>query len=650
MVTTRLLGVRIRLTVAAPLIAALGCTPLARGLPDAAADAARTDAAVDALTLDRPDITVTDVPATDVTDVPRADVVDASAMDVPDAAARDVVDVPAVDVPVVDIPTVDRPDVAAPDIVDVPGVDIVDVPSCTTTAARLLRPPSGARVTGRQVTFRWVLPPVADGARVELCSNRSCGTVTSTVSATGSSHTMLVPGRTWWRVQPTRGGVPCGAVSAVWSLIPDANTGPGQPYRVLTDLNGDLLTDAFVSGQSANSGSGQLYIYTGVNQMGIMPMPSQTLTSPVGGNGQYGGPVAGDFNGDGLTDVAVSQVNPSGQYLGQVWAYLSNGAQIGTTPQALIPPTPVYSHFGTFMFSGDFNGDGYADLAVASGMLNAGSNDVDDPQGGRVSIYRGSSTGLSATAFETLVSTGGAGAQFGNSGTVVDLDNDGYDDLLLNTFVGTARAWVHFRGGPSGMQRASSMITSMAGVSFDNSTPSNLGDVTGDGRVDVGAIVGGSSWRVLVGSGAAGTLGSTGFVVTLDANPTSAQRLGSADIDRDGVSDLILAQTQGGATRIHVYRSTGAGATALTQISALTNQPEFDGPFLVGDFNGDGIFDVLAGHPTYNGNQGAISLIPGVLGGFTSMPMGRALLPPSNDALMGFRLASLLRPRRSREL
>lgn len=672
MARTHLLTTELRLALALPMLAALGCTPLARGFADAAADGA-TDALTDAVASDRPDAAALDVadappmdrpdvvapdappmdaPPTDRPDVVASDIVDVPLLDRPDMVAPDIVDVAVLDRPdVVDVPVLDRPDVVAPDIVDVPGTDVVDAGSCTTSAAaKLLRPPSGARVTGRMVTFRWTLPPSADGARLELCSNRSCSPVSSSVNASGSSHTMMVPGRTWWRVQPTRLGVSCGALSATWSLISDTNNGPGMPYRVLTDLNGDLITDALVSGLNAGGGAGRLYVFTGASGMGIPPEPSQTIAPPVGGGGRFGAPVAGDFNGDGFTDVAVSQENSSNMYLGRVWTLLSNGSQLGVA-QELTPPSPVYSHFGTSMFSGDFNGDGYADLAVASGMLDAGSSDVDDPQGGRLTIYRGSQSGLGATPIETFISTGGAGSQFGNGGSVVDLNNDGLDDLLINLFSGAGRVWVHFRGRNAGMELVPNRISALVGTNFEDSTPSNLGDVTGDGHVDVGAIFGsGTNWGMLVASGASDTLGSSGFTVSLNDAPQGVQHLGSADVSGDGVSDLIVTQSRMGTSRVYVYRSTRSAASFLTQINALTGQPEFDGPITIGDYNGDGFWDVLAGHPTHNGGQGAISMVPGVFGGFSSMPMGRALLAPENSALMGSRLASILRLGRSREL
>ena len=456
------LRARWRRALTAPLLVILGCSDLARGFPDASpdasADAPRADAVitdapitdtgdvslpdvaledravppdapatVDAPTMDRPDamaLDVVDAPAIDRPDVVLTDTVDVTAIDVPDAS-----DAPLIDRPdVVDTSVTDTPDVLRPDVVDAPAVDVplVDAGACVPgAAARLIRPLSGSRITSRDVRFTWALPPGATGARVEFCENRSCSPVSRSETATGTTIRTGVAGKRWWRVQPMQGTQECGAASAIWWFLPDTGSGEGFPSRVMTDVNADGITDALVSAHGANNANGALYVFPGVQGRPPDPLSMQTVTSPDSNRSQFGYPAAGDFDGDGDTDVAVFQVNQFSNFRSAVTVYTSNGSSL-LNPRALTPPTPVYDYFGNFMFTGDFNGDGYTDLAVASGMFtNSGTA---DPAGGRVSVYHGSATGLGLSPVVTLPSPGPAGGQFGNSGADL-LDAVGFDRL-----------------------------------------------------------------------------------------------------------------------------------------------------------------------------------------------------------------------------
>ena len=684
------LRARWRRALTAPLLVILGCSDLARGFPDATTDATtdasvdvpRTDAVitdapiadtgdgtlpdvaredravppdapatVDAPTMDRPDamaLDVVDAPAIDRPDVVLTDTVDVTAIDVPDAS-----DAPLIDRPdVVDTSVTDTPDVLRPDVVDAPTVDVplVDAGACVPgAAARLIRPLSGSRITSRDVRFTWALPPGATGARVDFCENRSCSPVSRSETATGTTMRTGVAGKRWWRVQPMQGPQECGAASPIWWFLPDTGNGEGFPYRVMTDVNADGITDALVSAHGANNSNGALYVFPGVQGRPPDPLSMQTVTSPDSNRSQFGYPAAGDFDGDGDTDVAVFQVNQFSNFRSAVTVYTSNGSSL-LNPRALTPPNPVYDYFGNFMFTGDFNGDGYTDLAVASGMFtNSGTA---DPAGGRVSVYHGAATGLGLSPVVTLPSPGPAGGQFGNSGAVVDLNADGFDDLLVNNNTGGLRTWVRLMGSPAGLSMVSPDISVVAGMSISGGGPSNLGDVTGDGRVDVGTIafVGGQ-WQLLVAAGSAmGLTSSAGFSATLQDAPTSAGRLTSADFTGDGVSDLVLTQRIGTEWRIYAYPSVGNGLGSPTVLGPLSGQPDFHGTLVIGDFDGNGVSDIVAGHPDASSNLGAVSFIAGTPGGFTMNMGGRNIPPPMGitGAGMGTRIANLFTHRAPR--
>jgi hypothetical protein len=132
------------------------------------------------------------------------------------------------------------------------------------------------------------------------------------------------------------------------------NAGGGTnsaPYSIVAaDFNGDGIMDVAV----ANNGTNNVSVLTGTGN-GTFAVAKNT---PAGSHPQY--LVAGDFNNDGLVDLAVANYGTS-TIAGNVGVLLGNGdgtfqtmstLTVGTNPRALI--------------LGDFNGDGISDLAVAN--------------------------------------------------------------------------------------------------------------------------------------------------------------------------------------------------------------------------------------------------------------------------------------------
>ncbi len=133
------------------------------------------------------------------------------------------------------------------------------------------------------------------------------------------------------------------------------------------DFNGDgvldlaVLTVGEVCGDSGPCGNGTVTIMLG-NGDGTFTMQPAKLTTGVG----YGWITIGDFNGDGNADLAVNLSGPwCGEYdcgNGSVMVFLGNGD--GTfTPVKQLAVTGI-GPLGLVV--GDFNGDGITDLAMAN--------------------------------------------------------------------------------------------------------------------------------------------------------------------------------------------------------------------------------------------------------------------------------------------
>jgi hypothetical protein len=135
-----------------------------------------------------------------------------------------------------------------------------------------------------------------------------------------------------------------------------ANSGGNSPFYLSTDVNGDGTTD-IIWAQSTGEGllSWQVATSTG-NQF-----DDERQWSP-----GFGRPedlfFAGDFNGDGLGDIAAARIN----------APSIVGWQISTSNASAFSAATNWSDdFGNStdqFYAGDFNGDGFTDLAAAQAL------------------------------------------------------------------------------------------------------------------------------------------------------------------------------------------------------------------------------------------------------------------------------------------
>jgi len=160
------------------------------------------------------------------------------------------------------------------------------------------------------------------------------------------------------------------------------------------------------------------------------------------GGDEFGSALAvGDFNGDGYDDLAVGAPEEDVNGVNGVGAVvviygsakgLTHMGAVVRTAQSIGAPVTAGMHFGAALASGDFNDNGFDDLAIgAPDAPVSGTADV-----GRVFILPGSAAGLGAlpVAFIDQSWMGGAqevGDDFGASFAVGNFNPDSYDDLAI---------------------------------------------------------------------------------------------------------------------------------------------------------------------------------------------------------------------------
>ncbi|MFN7963351.1 MAG: hypothetical protein U0002_18970 [Thermoanaerobaculia bacterium] len=306
----------------------------------------------------------------------------------------------------------------------------------------------------------------------------------------------------------------------------------------------------------------------------------------------------GDFNGDGFDDLAVG-IPGENNGAGFVDVFYSNGNTLTTNGQQLFSQDQTGGadegsengdEFGAALASGDFNHDGFDDLAVGSPgedlpeLFAANCTLFTCEDAGAIHVIYGSATGLqlaSAQFFgeaelDTELPGRNEGARFGSSLASGDWNANSVDDLAVgapqagaNTagIIDSGAVYIGFgsSGGINSNANGSRFFPADAACDGDGGerlgTTLLSGHLTADNRA--GLLASGATCTL---SGLSGT--GTVFLSTPGNTAPSLQ----------------YAQTQ--------FSTAGNGAN-----------DHFGASLAAADFNGDGLDDLAAGAP--NKNHGA---------------------------------------------
>ncbi|RIV32615.1 hypothetical protein D2L64_25065 [Micromonospora radicis] len=388
------------------------------------------------------------------------------------------------------------------------------------------------------------------------------------------------------------------------------------------------------------------------------------------------GPTRSDFDGDGVDDIAASAdtLNHNLPYhpTGVVVVRYSSAPQVDYFIGAMVGD--AMSSFGIALAAGDFNGDGYDDLAVGD------ADEIDTKnkaRGGGVWIIPGSRNGLvvDATKHFNQSSPGVPGESenrdaFGASLAAGDINGDGRDDLAIGAFkeaigsvkeagavtvlygssaglTGTGAQQLHQNQAavPGSAERRDHFGMSLAIGRVNNNKYADLvigapheNDGSGANGTGMVTLMWGSASGVKL-SGATSVTGAGVYKAT-GRKDTIAWYLGMSlaigDINGDGLGEVIAgapnAQTphlDGGLIAVFTGRTGGLSGSAVKIITQRTTgvpgSPEdgdrFGATLAAGDVTGDGRVDVLVGAYTEaigtKAEAGMITLLKGSSSGLT---------------------------------
>lgn len=314
---------------------------------------------------------------------------------------------------------------------------------------------------------------------------------------------------------------------------------PGTDQIIAADMNGDGFID--IVSESGSSGD-NISVQLGNGSGGFDVGTTYEIVDPVS-------LTAADVDHDGQLDIVVAQAS------NQITVMLGNGdgtlrthlqIDVGMNPQRVVAM--------------DFDHDGFTDLATTNRDDNTVSTLFGDGSGG----FGGLQTYTVGQSPASLVAT--------------DINQDFAIDLVVGHVGGDQGVSVLLNDGNGSFQGSLFVET---GIKSKNVI---AGEFTGDGIQDI--IVGDADLQVLRGRGD-GTFFAPETIET-GSSPSEFEffRVESLDVDLDGDSDLIFADTR--EEQIHVITNDGNGNFTLAASTSANGRS-----LTKADVNSDGFVDLV---------------------------------------------------------
>ena len=437
-------------------------------------------------------------------------------------------------------------------------------------------------------------------------SQASGGSLATSLAPMPSRQRSQVPTVSTRPVLPANPGGPLVHVPPVTGVFPGGYF--GNDVSPAGDVDGDGIDDFMVGaplepGLSVAAG-GRVHLYSGATRVEIH------LAAPLAGwntDDEFGKSidVIGDFDNDGVRDLLIGAPQlsvPGATGYVQIRSGATGAILLMPTPPAGVAAGTGFGH--TVANVGDLDQDGFEDFAVAAPFAGSGNYF----NAGIVQVYSGQ-TGL-AYPFGKFSGTGSNYYLGWGLDAAGDVDADGLPDLVMGAFGagnGTGVAYVVSGSWIQSGFGAATLLTRWGMNNTDGfgSCVAGVGDVNQDGFDDVliGTLYG--NYALVVGR-----QGGQTMVCQFIWDVTSATAPGvtfgisvaaGGDVDGDGVPDFLVGGGSNPAGTRSVVRCYSGSDGSLIRSVRGPNGGQMYGLScaLLPDTTGNGAPEILVGAPEY---------------------------------------------------
>jgi hypothetical protein len=358
-------------------------------------------------------------------------------------------------------------------------------------------------------------------------------------------------------------------------------------YAEAADVNGDGYPDLVAVDYRSNS----LLVFLNQKDGTFGAVQIVSLAFSSGASIYYGGIAVGDFNGDGVLDIAAYAMTPgysasnSTSTAFELVVYPGKGD--GTFKQPLEEQYTLLDSFGTTLphqvAVADVNHDGNLDILMMAG----GFNDYTHLEEVYVMTLLGNGAGVFTHPPIELPTSGAIAVGIADGAIVggikvADLDGDGNLDVLFANCE-NQNLYESLGNGDGTFRDSTTPITTFG---YPNTLA--FADVTGDGILDT--IEYGNGYTAIYAGLGKGAFAQTPTLI--DGSMAAFAPGEPADFDGDGQLDIVRTDEVTDFTSLFLQKK---GVFNVSPVLTAPGSPA--GFFQVvakGDFNGDGVPDVVA--------------------------------------------------------